>query len=73
MVVLLRVGERTASIASALDNAIVLYESEFKKVIDNFSKVIEPLLILVIGWIVSIIAFAVFGLIGSILDSLQSF
>jgi len=73
VVVLLRVGERTASIASALDNAIVLYESEFKKVIDNFSKVIEPLLILVIGWIVSIIAFAVFGLIGSILDSLQSF
>ena len=73
IVVLLKVGEKTASIPKALDNAIVLYEGEFKKIIDNFSKVIEPVMILVIGGIVGLVAFAVFGIIGSILDSLQGF
>ncbi len=73
IVVLLKVGEKTASIPKALDNAIVLYEGEFKKLIDNFSKVIEPVMILVIGGIVGLVAFAVFGIIGSILDSLQGF
>lgn len=71
VVVLLKVWEETAAMWKSLDNAIWLYESEFKKMIDNLSKIIEPIMIIFVGWVVGFIAISVFGIIWTILDSLQ--
>jgi type II secretory pathway component PulF len=48
-----------------------LYEIEFDTKINSLSKLIEPILIVVVGWIVAWIALSVFGIIGAILDSIQ--
>lgn len=70
VIALLKVGEETASFEKTLDNAIRMYEDEFNKVIDGVSKVIEPVLIVFIGLIVAMVALSVFGIIGTLLDSI---
>lgn len=72
VVALLKVGEETASFDKTLNNAIRMYEDEFDKVIDGVSKVIEPVLIIFMGLIVSVVALSVFGIIGTLLDSVWS-
>jgi type IV pilus assembly protein PilC len=69
VVALLKVGEETASFDKTLNNAIRMYEDEFDKVIDGVSKVIEPVLIIFMGLIVAVVALSVFGIIGTLLDS----
>lgn len=72
VVALLKVGEETASFESALMNAIAMYTDEFDKLLDGLSKVIEPVLIVFIGWIIAMVAMSVFGVIGSLLDWVQT-
>jgi type IV pilus assembly protein PilC len=70
VVALLKVGEETASFESALSNAIRMYEDEFEKQLDGLSKAIEPILIVFIGWVIAMVAMSVFGMIGTLLDSI---
>jgi len=70
-VAILLVWEKTASITESVDSALSLYEIEFNTKINSLSKLLEPVLIVIVGWIVAWIALSVFGIIGSILDSLQ--
>jgi type IV pilus assembly protein PilC len=72
VVALLKVWEETASFESALSNAITMYEAEFNKVLDGLSKVIEPVLIVFIWWIVAMVALSVFWVIGTLLESVQT-
>lgn len=72
VVALLKVWEETASFEAALSNAIVMYEDEFQKVLDWLSKAIEPILIVFIWVIIAMVAMSVFGIIGSLLESVQS-
>jgi type IV pilus assembly protein PilC len=72
VVALLKVGEETASFDKTLNNAIRMYEDEFEKVIDGVSKIIEPILIVFMGLIVAVVALSVFGIIGTLLDSVGS-
>ncbi len=72
VIALLKVGEETASFDGALTNAIVMYTEEFNKILDWLSKVIEPILIVFMGGIVAMVALSVFGMIGSLLDGVQS-
>lgn len=72
VVALLKVGEETASFESALSNAIAMYQDEFEKLLAGLSKVIEPVLIVFIGWVIAMVAMSVFGVIGSLLDGVQS-
>lgn len=72
VVALLKVGEETASFESALSNAIAMYEDEFNKMLDGLSKIIEPVLIVFIGWIIAMVAMSVFGVIWSLLDGVQT-
>jgi len=71
VVVLIKVWEETANLKEAAENAISLYEEEFNKIVDGLSKVIEPIMILLVGWIIGFVAMAMFGVIGSVLDSLH--
>lgn len=72
VVALLKVGEETASFESALSNAIAMYEDEFDKMLDWLSKVIEPILIVFIGWIIAMVAMSVFWVMWSLLDWVQT-
>lgn len=72
VVALLKVWEETASFEAALSNAIVMYEDEFQKVLDGLSKVIEPILIVFIWVIIAMVAMSVFGIIWSLLESVQT-
>ncbi len=72
VIALLKVGEETASFEGALTNAIAMYTEEFNKLLDGLSKVIEPILIVFMGGIVAMVALSVFGMIGSLLDGVQT-
>jgi type II secretory pathway component PulF len=48
-VAILIVGENTASIRESIDSALSLYEIEFDTKINSLSKLIEPILIVVVG------------------------
>jgi len=71
VVVLLKVWEETANLEDSARNAIWLYEEEFNKIVDNLSKVIEPILIVFIWLIVWFLAISIFSVLISVLDSLQ--
>lgn len=71
VIMLLRVGEETATFDTALGNAIRIYEDEFQKSVEWLSKLLEPILIVFVWWIIALIAVSVFGIIGNLLGSLQ--
>ena len=66
--VLIKVGEETANVENAMSNIIDLYQEELDNSIKNFSKAIEPLILVVVGGIVMLIALGVFGLIFAVME-----
>lgn len=67
--VLLKSWQESANMIEAIDNAIELYQEEFNKDLNNLSKIIEPILVVFVWWIVAFIALSVFWIVWSILDS----
>lgn len=72
VIALIKVGEETAALEKSLENAVLMYEDEFQKLLDGVSKIIEPVLIVFVGSIIAATAISVFGIIGSMLESLQA-
>jgi len=72
VMVLIKVGEQTASLWGALDNVINIYSDELEKGISNISKFIEPVMIVFAGGIIMMIATSVFWVIWSILEAAQN-
>lgn len=72
VMVLLKVGEQTASLWWALDNIIDIYSDELQKGISGISKFIEPVMIVFAWWIIMMIATSVFWVIWSILEAAQN-
>lgn len=66
--VMIKVWEQTASLEQSLKNVLSMYEWELNVMINRISKIIEPIMLIWIGWIVVIIAYAVFGLILQIME-----
>jgi type II secretory pathway component PulF len=67
--VLIKVGEETANLDNAMYNIIELYQEELDNSIKNFSKAIEPAILIFVGAIVMLIALGVFGLIFAVMDN----
>lgn len=67
---LLKAWEKTATLDKSIQNSLNLYEEEFNNMILNLSKVIEPVLLIVVWWVVAFIALSVFGLIWNIMWSI---
>ncbi len=67
--VLIKVGEETANLDKAMDNVIELYQEELDNAITNFGKAIEPVILILVGAIVMLIALGVFGLIFAVMDN----
>jgi type II secretory pathway component PulF len=66
--VMIKVWEQTANLNQSLENVLTMYESELNVSINRLSKIIEPIMLIWIGWIVIVIAYAVFGLILQIME-----
>ena len=67
--VLIKVWEETANLENAMQNVIDIYQEELDNSIKNFSKAIEPFILIFVGWIVLMIALWVFSLIFAVMDS----
>jgi type IV pilus assembly protein PilC len=66
--VLIKVWEETANLDNSVDNILKLYQEELNMIINSLSKVIEPIMLVLIGIIVVIVASWVFGLILQIME-----
>ena len=67
--VLIKVWEETANLENAMQNVIDIYQEELNNSIKNFSKAIEPFILIFVWWIVLMIALGVFSLIFAVMDS----
>lgn len=68
---LIKVGEKTASLEWTFDTIIAIYSEELDNYINNLSKVIEPFMLIIVGWVIVMIALGVFGVIMAIMDSVN--
>ena len=66
--VLIKVWEETANLENAMQNVIDIHQEELDNSIKNFSKAIEPLILIFVWWIVLMIAVGVFSLIFAVMD-----
>lgn len=69
---MLAIGEETGEIDTILVKVADFYEEEVETVIDGLSSIIEPLMIVVLGSIVGIIAASVMGPISSLSKNISS-
>lgn len=67
--VLIKVWEETANLENAMWNIISIHQEELDNSIKNFSKAIEPFILVFVWWIVLLIASWVFSLIFAVMDS----
>lgn len=66
---LMKVWEETANLENAMQNIIDIYQEELDNSIKNFSKAIEPIILIFVWGIVLLIALGVFSLIFAVMDS----
>ena len=66
--VMVKVGEETANLANSLDNILHMYENDLDSIISRLAKVIEPIMLVLIGGVIVVIALGVFGLILQIMQ-----
>ncbi len=66
---LMKVWEETANLENAMQNIIEIYQEELDNSIKNFSKAIEPIILIFVWGIVLLIALGVFSLIFAVMDS----
>ena len=69
---MLAVGEETGQLDTILVKVADFYEEEVNVIIDSLSSIIEPLMILVLGTIVGIIAASVMGPIAGLSKNIGS-
>ena len=66
--VMIKVGEESANLTNSIENILTMYESELNLLINRLAKVIEPVMLVFIWWIVVVIARGIFGLILQIME-----
>lgn len=68
---MLAVGEETGQIDQILIKVAEFYEEEVDAFVDGLTSIIEPLMILVLGGMVGLVAASVFGPLSSLTQSIQ--
>ncbi len=68
---LIKVWEKTAKLSDSFENIVEIYEDELNTSVNSLSKVVEPVMLVFIWWIVVVISLWVFGIITSIMDSVN--
>lgn len=67
--VMVKVGEETANLEDALGNVIGMYQEELDQEITQFSKVLEPVILIFMGVLVAFVASGIFGVVFSVMES----
>ena len=57
---MIRVGEQTGTLGDSLQKVVDFYQGEINRLVDNLSKVIEPVLILLLGVVVGVLVIGVY-------------
>lgn len=65
---LIKVWEETANLDASLGNVLHMYQEELDAQINRLAKVMEPIMLVIIWWVVVFVALAVFGLIMQIME-----
>ena len=68
---MVKAWEETANIDGSIENIIEMYEEEFNAKLQNIWKMIEPILIVVVWFVVAFIAFWVFSIVTYLIDSIS--
>jgi type IV pilus assembly protein PilC len=68
---MLSVGEETGQIDQILIKVAEFYEEEVDAFVDSLTSIIEPLMILVLGGMVGLVAASVFGPLSSLTQNIQ--
>ena len=67
---IVRVGEETGKLDEVLTEVVGFYQKEIKRSIDLFSTLLEPIIIVILGVIITVLAISVlsslYGAIGTI-------
>ncbi len=66
--VMIKVGEETANLSKSLENVLQMYEEDLNTIIMRSSKIIEPVMLIFVGWVVVMIALGIFWLILQIMQ-----
>lgn len=66
--VMIKVGEETANLSNSLDNVLEMYQEDLNTIIMRSSKIIEPIMLIFVWWVVVVIAIGIFGLILQIME-----
>lgn len=70
--VMIKVGEETAHLEESMQNIISMYQEELDNTITQFSKILEPIILIFMGVIVALVASGIFGVVFSIMESIGS-
>ena len=67
--VMIKVWEETAHLEEAMENIISMYQEELDTSIIQFSKVLEPVILIFMGVIVAFVASGIFGVVFSVMEN----
>ena len=67
--VMIKVWEETAHLEEAMENIISMYQEELDTSITQFSKVLEPVILIFMGVIVAFVASGIFGVVFSVMEN----
>src|SRR3989344_2742361 len=70
VVQMVKVGEETGKLDKVLMDVVSFYDKDIKRSIDLFSRLLEPIMIIVLGGIVTLLAFSVFSSIYGVVQSI---
>ena len=69
---LVAIGEQTGDLGKSLQKAATRYDNELSKRIDRLTKVIPPVVLIIIGIVVMVVAFAIISTLFQSINSIRS-
>ncbi len=70
VVQMIKVGEETGKLDEVLTEIVNFYEKEIKRLVDLFARLLEPIMIIILGFVVAVLAFSVFSSIYGVIGTL---
>jgi type II secretory pathway component PulF len=66
--VMIKVWEETARLEDAMQNIINMYQEELDTSISQFSKLLEPIILIVMWVVVALVASGIFGVVFAVME-----
>jgi type II secretory pathway component PulF len=69
--VMIKVWEETARLEDAMQNIINMYQEELDTSISQFSKLLEPIILIVMWVVVALVASGIFGVVFAVMEDVS--